>query len=245
MGRSLLIVDDHEGVAGALASMLGASGYDPVHVAHTGEAAITLCDRERPDLITVDLDLVDEDGLDLLRRLRRDHPGRPAVVLTATGTVDAAVASVRAGAAGFVPKSTSSEDLVRALNAAVEGDMWLPLPLIGPVVRLLLEPPPPNDWEALISTLSAREREVLQLMVRGLSRRDIAGALYISLNTVRTHVKAILAKLGVHASLEAVSVALRAGMRPDDPLPKAGGQPSGGQSSGGTTTVSSAPPRGL
>lgn len=240
MGRSLLIVDDHEGVARALASLLEAAGYGPVHVAHNSGEAITLCDRERPDLVTVDLDLAGDDGLGLLRLLHRDHPNRPSIVLTATGTVDAAVAALKAGAAGFVPKSTSCDDLVQALEAAANGHLWLPVALIGPVVHQLLEPPPPNDWEALVDTLSAREQEVLQLMVRGLSRRDIASALFISLNTVRTHVKSILAKLGVHASLEAVSVALRAGMRPDGPLPG-----SGDQSAGDTTTVSSAPPREL
>lgn len=241
MGRSLLIVDDHEGVARALASLLEAAGFEPVHVAHTSGDALTLCERERPDLLTVDLDLVEGDGLDLLRALRRDHPTRTAVVLTATGTAEAAVASLRAGAAGFVPKSTSSEELVQALEAAVAGHVWLPLPLIGPVVHLLLEPPPPNDWQALVDTLSAREREVLQLMVRGLSRREIASTLFISLNTVRTHVKSILAKLGVHASLEAVSLALRAGMRPDEPST----DPPRDQSGRGTTTVSSAPPSEL
>ena len=77
-----------------------------------------------------------------------------------------------------------------------------------------MDPPPANDWEGLIETLSAREYAVLELMVAGLDRRAIAEELTISLNTVRTHVKNILAKLGVHASLEAVSFALRAGVRP-------------------------------
>ncbi len=238
MGRSLLIVDDHEGVARALASMLAASGFDPVHVAHTAADALATCERERPSLLTVDLDLGDDDGLDLLAHLVRAHPSRPVVVLTASGTAEAAASSIRAGAAGFVPKSAPSEELVEALDAVAGGQMWLPPTLLGPVVKLLLEPAPPNDWEALIDSLSAREREVLQLMVRGLSRREIASTLYISLNTVRTHVKAILAKLGVHASLEAVSLALRAGMRPDGPGP-------GDQPTTGMTTVSSAPPRGL
>lgn len=199
--------------------MLAASGYDPVHLARTKAEAVAMCARVRPDLITVDLDLDHDDGLDLLAELGRTDPHRPAVVLTATGTTEAMADALRAGAAGFVPKSASSDDLLAALDAALAGEMWLPQALVAGTVRRLLEPPPPNDWRALVDTLSPREREVLQLMVRGSSRREIAATLYISLNTVRTHVKSILSKLGVHASIEAVSVALRAGMRPDDPLP--------------------------
>ncbi len=216
MSLSLLIVDDHEGVARALAELLRGSGFGPVHVAHSSTDALGQSRRARPDVATVDLDLGDEDGLELLRSLRAEQPHLPAVVLTATCTVDAALASLRAGAAGFIPKSASSDDLLGGIRAAARGHTWLPLDLTGPIVTRLMEPEPPNDWEELIATLSAREREVLGLMVEGLSRRDIGTTLSISLNTVRTHVKNILSKLGVHASLEAVSLALRAGMRPDD-----------------------------
>lgn len=88
--------------------------------------------------------------------------------------------------------------------------------MIGPVIDAVLHPPPASEWEELVAGLSAREYAVLELMVAGLDRREIAEELTISLNTVRTHVKNILARLGVHASLEAVSLALRAGVRPPD-----------------------------
>lgn len=237
MSRSLLIVDDHEGVAAALAEMVRAWDCDPVHVAHSSREALAIADRERPDLITVDVDLGDDDGFELLARLRAEHPHRPALVLTGSGTAEVAATALRAGASGFVPKSEPPESLTTALQAALDGHVWLPLHLIGPVARALMQPVPPNDWEALVNTLSTREREVLELMVRGMSRREIASTLYISLNTVRTHVKNILAKLGVHASLEAVSLALRAGIRPDEGTHA--------QSASGTTIASSAPPREL
>lgn len=215
MSLSLLVVDDHEGVANALAELMRAAGCEPVHLADSISAAVNVSRRERVDVATIDLDLGGEDGLDLLGVLREEHPHLPLLVLSATSTPDVVVTALRGGAAGFVPKTASSEDLLAAIRAAAEGHMWLPVELIGPVVELMKEPPPPSDWELLIDTLSERERQVLGLMVDGLSRSEIGTELSISLNTVRTHVKSILAKLGVHASLEAVSLALRAGIRPE------------------------------
>jgi DNA-binding NarL/FixJ family response regulator len=217
VARTLLVVDDHKGLADAIAHLVAADGWDEVHQAESTSGALELAARHRPDLVTVDLTLGREDGIDLLRRLRDDYPHLPLVVLTASGTVDRAVDSLRAGASGFVPKGSDPEHLLLALHAAVEGHTWLPLTLIGPVVRAILDPPPASEWEELVSSLSVREHEVLELMVAGLDRREIADRLTISLNTVRTHVKNILARLGVHSSLEAVSLALHAGMRPASP----------------------------
>ncbi|HEX2577067.1 MAG TPA: LuxR C-terminal-related transcriptional regulator [Aquihabitans sp.] len=104
----------------------------------------------------------------------------------------------------------------------IEGHTFIPVELVGPVVDIFINPPPEDEWKQLVGALSDRERQVLELMVTGLDRREIAEALTISLNTVRTHVKNILARVGVHSSLEAVSLALRAGMRPV-PHPLAGG----------------------
>jgi DNA-binding NarL/FixJ family response regulator len=212
---SLLVVDDHAGVANALAELLRAAGCEPVTVADSIATALESARRERVDVATIDLDLDGEDGIDLMVRLKEEHPHLPLLVLSATSTPSAVVASLRAGASGFVPKTSSSDDLMAAIGAVDAGHTWLPVPLIGPVVELLREPEPPSEWELLIGTLSQREREVLELMVEGKSRKEIGSELAISINTVRTHVKSILAKLGVHASLEAVSLALRAGMRPE------------------------------
>ncbi len=215
VGLSLLVVDDHEGVANALADLMRAAGCEPVWLASTITGAMAVVRRERVDVVTIDLDLGAEDGFDLLDRVRTEYPHLPTLVLTASSAIEAVVRALRAGAAGFVPKTSSSDDLLAAIRATAEGHTWLPVELIGPVVQRLMVPEPPSDWELLIESLSDREREVLGLMVDGLSRAEIGTALSISLNTVRTHVKSILSKLGVHASLEAVSLALRAGIRPE------------------------------
>lgn len=216
MKSSLLVVDDHEGIAVALAHLLETDGWAQVFVASDRRAAMELTARHRPDIVSVDLTLGQEHGLDLLNELRAAYPHLTLVVLTASGGADVAVRCLRAGASAFVPKSSDPADLVAAFAAADQGLTWLPNTMVGPIISLLLDPPPASVWEELVATLSAREYGVLELMVAGMDRRAIAEELTISLNTVRTHVKNILAKLGVHASLEAVSLALRAGVRPPE-----------------------------
>ena len=214
MSSSILVVDRHEGVADALAHLFAGAGFEPVHVANHAPQALELVDRVRPGVVTVDVVAGDDDGPLLLARLRSRFPHLPVLVISGSGSVAAAMASLDAGADAFVPKSATPGDLVAAARAAAAGHTWLPVPMLAGVIHALRHPPPPSDWEVLVSSLSPREHEVLGLMVDGLGRREIADRLTISLNTVRTHVKNILAKLGVHASLEAVSLGLRAGLRP-------------------------------
>lgn len=214
MGHRLLIVDDHAAVADAMAQLAASDLWEDIHTAGTVSEALALADRHRPNVATIDLDLGPEDGYELLLKLRDLHPHCALVVVTATGTVEQAIRCLRVGAAAFVPKSASSAELLHALRAAVSGDNWLPTSLVAPILRVLFNPQPINEWERLYSTLSARETEVLSLMAAGLGRTQIAEQLHISLNTARTHAKNIHTKLGVHTSGEAVSIALRAGMRP-------------------------------
>lgn len=217
VGHRLLIVDDHVAVADAMAQLAASDSWSDVHTANTATVALHLADRHRPNVATIDLDLGPDDGYDLLLELRDRHPHCALVVVTATGTVEQALRCLRVGAAGFVPKSASSEEFLHALRAVDVGDNWIPTSLIAPILQALFDPQPNNEWERLFSTLSGREVEVLSLMAAGLGRREIAERLHISLNTARTHAKNIHTKLGVHTSGEAVSIALRTGMRPASP----------------------------
>ena len=216
MGRRVLIVDDHKSVAEAVAQLLGGVGWGPITAATSASEALAALDRVRPDVVIVDLRLGDSDGIQVLEGIRGRRNPPAALVLTAMGSVQDAVASVRAGARGFVPKGARPHELVQAVAAVAAGGGWMPPNLLGPVFTELLEPAPPTEWQSLVASLTAREREVLELMVAGYDRPAIARRLMISLNTARTHTKNILSKLGVHSSLEAVSVALRAGLRPDE-----------------------------
>jgi DNA-binding NarL/FixJ family response regulator len=215
MGRQVVIVDDHEDLLEAVADLLGGAGWGPITTAASAADGFVAVERARPDVAVVDLAVSGGEGMHLLHRLRGMHDPPNVVVLTSSSTVDQAVASIRAGARAFVPKTASPQDLVDALTAVESAGAWVPSVLLGGVLTALLEPAAPTEWEQLVAGLTRREREVLELMVAGFDRPSIARQLEISLNTVRTHTKNILAKLGVHSSLEAVSVALRAGVRPN------------------------------
>lgn len=212
----VLIVDDHRVFADALQSRLSVEpDLAVVGTAATVESAITAVDLRHPDVTIVDLELGGDDGIGLIERLRARDPGTHVVVVTAQDDWQAAVEAVRAGASAFVAKGAPMEELVEALRGVVVGHSHIPPPLLTVVLQALQETSESRGvWRERLQHLTPRELEVLELMVAGLDRSTIAERLYVSLNTVRTHTKNILAKLGVHSSLEAVSIALRAGMRP-------------------------------
>jgi len=216
MTASLLIVDDHPWLADAVAQLVASAGWSPVEMATSTADALALARRLRPDVVSVDLTLGDDDGLDLISNLLEDQPHLAVVVLTGASSGPRALECIAAGARGFIPKSAAPEEILAAFEAVFQGHTWLPVSLIAGVLDAALHPPPPTVWVELIDSLSEREREVLELMVAGLDRHQIAEELMISFNTVRTHVKHVLAKLGAHSTVEAVSVALRAGVRPHD-----------------------------
>ncbi|HWJ61934.1 MAG TPA: response regulator transcription factor [Acidimicrobiales bacterium] len=214
MGHKVVIVDAHEDLLETLADLLGSSGWGPVTTATSASEGFAAIERIRPDVAIVDLSVSGGEGMHLLHRVRGLRASPPVVVLSERSAPEAAVASVRAGARAFVPKSARAQDVIDAAEAVSTGGGWMPKDLLGDVLSRLLEPQAPTEWQVLVATLTPREREVLDLMIAGYDRPSISRRLGISINTVRTHTKNILAKLGVHSSLEAVSVALRAGLRP-------------------------------
>jgi DNA-binding NarL/FixJ family response regulator len=160
----------------------------------------------------MDLRLGEVSGVDLTRQITA-LPSPPAVVvLTAYADIAAALDAVRAGAVGFVAKNASVEQVIGAARAAVLGGSWLPRELIR---KLVAEYQDPVGAPQLIAQLTAREHQVLSLMVSGLDRNGIAAKLHQSPNTVRTHIRNVIVKLGCHSAIEAVAVGLKAGLRPE------------------------------
>jgi len=214
----VLIVDDHKVFTDALSRRLSAEpDLEVVAVATTGSAALQAIDLRHPDIVLLDVELEDRsDGIELLRELEEAQPDARVLVLTAHDDAPTAARALGAGARAFVPKDTPAAELVDAVRAVVAGETRVPPELLTHVISSLrASSGTQNVWQQKVDRLTQREREVLALMVAGLDRAAIADRLYLSINTVRTHSKNILSKLGVHSSLEAVSVALRAGMRPD------------------------------
>ncbi|HEX6498158.1 MAG TPA: response regulator transcription factor [Micromonosporaceae bacterium] len=208
----VLLVDDHPVFAEALAARLGSEpDLAVVPVAHSVRQALAELARSRPAVIVLDFALGAESGLTLLDRVRAEYPDIRAVVLSAVDSVDAVVEAVRRGARAWLPKSVDVGQLVDVVRGVARGEAWLAPALLGPVLTRLTGPERVEPDR--LAVLTSREREVLQCLVDGLPRETIARRLYLSGNTVRTHVQRLLAKLDCHSVLEAVAVAQRSGMR--------------------------------
>ncbi|MFC5744156.1 response regulator transcription factor [Actinomadura rugatobispora] len=212
----VLIVDDHTLFAEALAARLG---REPdlviLPIAADVRRALALAATERPQVVVLDMTLGAESGLDVLDRVRERHPGMRVVILSAMAEVDAMVRAVRHGAIAWLSKTESADLVARVIRGAAHRGGWLPPDVAGEVLRrLLADGAEPNGGARLLAELTPREREVLQCMVDGLNRAEIAERLGLSANTVRTHTQNLLAKLDMHSALEAITLAMRAGMKP-------------------------------
>jgi DNA-binding NarL/FixJ family response regulator len=200
MTARVLIADDHPLTRDALVGLLAASGFDVVGQASGGEHAIALAAELGPDLVILDLTMPGMDGLTALPRLREAAPTAAVVVLTASEDDASLLAAIRLGAAGYLLKNEPPERIVEFLRGVAKGEAALS----GAVARRLLEQVreggPHSQGvvpQSFADLLSARELEVLLLLDQHLGTEEIAARLFISEHTVRSHVKNLLAKLGV------------------------------------------------
>lgn len=222
MQASILIVDDHQVFTDALRWRLGVEpDLQVVEVVGTGRGALEATERHHPDLVVLDVDLGEgTDVVDLLHELSSIHPEARVLVVTAHDDPTTAVRVMGAGARAFIPKDSAPDELVRAMRGVLVGETRVPPRLLTEVIEVLRRSrEEQSEWQEKVDRLTEREREILELMVDGLDRAAIAERLFLSINTVRTHNKHILAKLDAHSSLEAVSIALRAGLRPEGDAP--------------------------
>ncbi|MBO1415471.1 response regulator transcription factor, partial [Streptomyces sp. FH025] len=183
-------------------------------------------DRLRADQLRADQLRADQlrpvspppDGITLLGRLRRAHPGLRAVVLAAADDPHRAARALHAGATGWVAKESSLARLLAVVRGVLRDETHLPPALLTGVIReLTTARRDRTESERLVDTLTPREKQILRCMVAGLGRQAVAERLYLSPHTVRTHMQNVLGKLGVHSTLAAVAVARRAGVSPAEP----------------------------
>ena len=209
---NLLIVDDHRVFCQGLEAVFAAEPDFEAMGTSNPDQVLGIVAAWRPDVVMMDLRLGEVSGVDLTRQITA-LPSPPAVVvLTAYADITAAFDAIRPGAVGFVTKNASVEQVVSAARAAVLGGSWLPHELLGKLVAEYIEP---AGAPQLIAQLTAREHQVLSLMVSGLDRSGIAEKLHQSPNTVRTHIRNVIVKLDCHSAIEAVAVGLKAGLRPE------------------------------
>jgi two-component system nitrate/nitrite response regulator NarL len=218
----VLLVDDHRSFAQVLAMRLASEpSIAEVVVAFSIGDGLAMALRHRPDVALVDLHLAGESGLDLIAGLE-SVPAPPAVVVVSgardTGSI---VAALEAGALAWVPKDSSVEDLLTAADEVLQGHAFLPPRLLRPVVRNLLDKAhAANGEETFLDTLSIREMEVLRCLVSGMTRAEAAERLFVSTNTVRTHVQNVLRRADVHSTLALVAKARELGVLGIDEVAK-------------------------
>ena len=203
----VVIADDHSLVRQGLRRYLDmAEDIDVVGEASNGEEAIGLVEEAKPDIVLLDIRMPGVDGLEAARRIRDKFPDVGAIMLTAYDDRQFVVEAVRSGARGYVLKARDAEHLIQTVRLVAGGNMVIDPQL---VVALAEELSTAKERDRKAETLTAREIEVLQLLAFGHTNRDIAERLYISPDTVKTHLEHIFEKLGASDRTAAVAEALR------------------------------------
>jgi two-component system, NarL family, nitrate/nitrite response regulator NarL len=203
----VVLVEDHQMVAEALAAALQAhADIDVVAVAGSIRQCLAAVAAQQPDVVLLDYQLPDGNGVQAIPRVRESAPG--AAVLLITGEAPEAVAAeaIAAGCAGLVPKGQPISEVVAAIRAVHRGDSAFEAGLLLEVLKTRA------DQRDDITQLTPRELEVLRLLDTGAATDAIAEQLFLSLHTVRNHIRHITEKLGAHSRLEALAIARRRGL---------------------------------
>jgi len=210
----VLIADDDSLMRAGLVELLTADPeIEIVGQASTGREAVDRARRLAPDVVLMDVRMPDLDGIDATRELSRVAPGIRVLILTTFEQDDYIFGALRAGASGFLLKRTRPEELIAAVRTVAAGDSLLSPSVTRRVIeRVAQQPTPDLANQAKLNELTARERDVLELVARGLSNREIAAALFVEESTVRTHVKHILMKLDLRDRVQVVIFAYESGV---------------------------------
>lgn len=202
----ILLADDHPVVRDGLAAMLATQpDFEVVGEAGTGAEAVTEAARLRPDVVLMDLEMPELDGIEAIRRLRAADSSVQVVVLTAFDTDERIVGSLQAGAQGYLLKGAPRAEIFAAIRTVSAGGALIPPVVASKLLRQVRAAESPD-------ALTAREIEVLALVAAGLANKEIAARLSITERTVKFHVSSVLAKLGVKNRTQAARMAREQGL---------------------------------
>jgi DNA-binding NarL/FixJ family response regulator len=211
--RVLLVDDDDLMRAGLTAVLSSDETIDVVGEAPNGRAAVERAIELRPDVVLMDVRMPGLDGIAATRELLAVSPDAKVVVLTTFEQDDYIFGALSAGASGFLLKRTRPEELIAAIHTVAAGDSLLSPSVTRTVIqRVAGQPAPDAGAEARLDELTARERDVLELIARGLSNGEIAATLVIEESTVKTHVRHILRKLRLRDRVQAVIFGYESGL---------------------------------
>jgi two-component system, NarL family, nitrate/nitrite response regulator NarL len=195
----VLVVEDHQVVAEGLAALINDQGdMEVVGKAATVADSIAAAAQLRPDIVLLDFRLTDGTGADAGTAIRQVRPDTRMIFLTREDSDAARFAALEAGASGFIHKSRAAAEVVDAIRVVAGGGTLFTPRAISTLLNKR------REVESQLEKLTPREKEVLRLMAEGIASRDIAGKLGISYTTVRTHIRSLGSKLGVHSKLEAI-----------------------------------------
>lgn len=198
----ILLADDHPPLRAGLSSILNAQpGLTVIAEAGSGRETLEKCEAHQPDVLIVDLRMPDGDGIETIRALHKSTPTIHVLVLTTYDNEEDIFKALEAGARGYILKDTTSDEIIRAVREIHAGGRFLPPAIASRLADRMIRP-----------SLTPRELDVLRLVSRGRSNKEIASAMFISEETVKSHMKGLFQKLGVHDRAEAVSTALQRGL---------------------------------
>ncbi|HEX9506617.1 MAG TPA: response regulator transcription factor [Acidimicrobiia bacterium] len=213
MTRVLIADDDHLMRAGLIELLSADPSIEIIGEASTGREAVERARRLGPDVVLMDVRMPDLNGIAATRELAQSAPNVRVLILTTFEQDDYVFGALRAGASGFLLKRTRPEDLIAAVHTIAAGDSLLSPAVTRRVIdRMAQQPTPDLAGHARLDQLTAREGEVLGLVARGLSNREIAATLVVEESTIKTHVKRILMKLGLRDRVQVVIFAYETGM---------------------------------
>ncbi|TAK20463.1 MAG: response regulator transcription factor [Chloroflexota bacterium] len=211
----VLLVDDHRLVSEMLRQALEvAEDIEVVGVAANGADAVVQARRHQPDVILMDVEMDGTNGIEATRQIVAALPTTRIIMLTANDDQSTVLDAMEAGAVGYLTKDKAAvDDVVDTVRRAAQGEIMLPPSLIGRLVTSLAARRREQfERQVIADALTMREKEILTLIADGADNKSIADRLIVSPHTVRTHVQNVLAKLGAHSKLEALTIAVRRGL---------------------------------
>lgn len=211
----VMVVDDHPMWRDAVERDLAQAGFDVVGVASTGKEAVARFPAARPQVVVLDLQIPAPNGVEVTRTVLEYDPSARVLILSASGEQADVLEAVKAGATGYLVKSASSKELVAAVRTVAEGGTVFTPGLAGLVLGEFRRMAEPTEAVDEASELTERETEVLRMVAKGLSYKQIAERLFISHRTVQNHVQNTLRKLQMHNRVELTRWAIERGLDDD------------------------------
>lgn len=205
----LLLVDDDPLVRRSLRMMFELHNITVIGEAANGEEAIDAAAKLKPSMILMDVNMPRMDGIQAARVLKAKHPGIQIIILTVSNQHEKVVQAIRDGSSAYVLKDSSPEQLIQIVESVAEGRYFVDTTIANELLVNLVQGNQPRQPQKDYSLLTGREKEVLQLIVNGLSNKEIAGNLNITLRTVKAHVSSILMKLNVNDRTQAAVLAIQ------------------------------------